>query len=137
MIYLIIPFCQDYFPKHGSKPTLLQFTKKTTPQTLPISLLSAVGKVLEKLVHKYVFNFCRDNAIISSLQTGFVPGDSTVNHLIDIRYSTFCKALDEGKEVRAVFCDVSKAFDRVWHTGLLYKLNRAGISGPLLFWFTI
>ena len=58
-----------------------------------------------------------------------------MNQLIDI-YNTFCKALDEGKEVRAVFCDVSKAFDRVWHTGRLYKLSRAGISGPLLSWFT-
>ena len=58
-----------------------------------------------------------------------------MNQLIDI-YNTFCKALDEGKEVRAVFCDGSKAFDRVWHTGLLYKLNRAGISGTLLSWFT-
>ena len=101
----------------------------------PISFLSAVGKVLEKLVHKYFFNFCRDNAIISSLQSGFVPGDSTVNQLIDI-YNTFCKAIDEGKGVRALFCDVSKAFDRVRHTGLLYKLNRAGISGPFLSWFS-
>ena len=47
-------------------------------------------------------------------------------------FNTFCKALDEGKEVRAVFCDVSKAFDRVWHKGLLYKLKRAGITGSLL-----
>ena len=59
-----------------------------------------------------------------------------MNQLVDI-YNIFCKALDEGKEVRAVFCGVSKAFDRVWHTGLLYKLKRAGISGPLLSWFTI
>ena len=101
----------------------------------PISLLSAGGKVLEKLVHNYVFNFLRDNDIITSLQSGFVPGDSTVNQLIDI-YNTFCKALDEGKEVRAVFCDVSKAFDRVWHKSLLYKLKRAGITGSLLSWFT-
>ena len=41
-----------------------------------------------------------------------MPGDSTVSQLVDI-YNTFCKALDEGKEVRAVFCNVSKAFDRV------------------------
>ena len=34
-------------------------------------------------------------------------------------YNTFCQALDAGKEVRAVFCDISKAFDRVWHAGLL------------------
>ena len=58
-----------------------------------------------------------------------------MDQLIDI-YNTFCKALDEGKEVRAVFCDISKAFDRVWHKGLLYKLKRAGITGSLLSWFT-
>ncbi len=50
-------------------------------------------------------------------------------------YNTFCKALDEGKEVRSVFCDISKAFDRVWHAGLLYKLKKAGISGILFKWF--
>ena len=38
----------------------------------------------------------------NSLQSGFVPGDSTVNQLVDI-YNTFCKALDNGLEVRAVF----------------------------------
>ena len=37
--------------------------------------------------------------------------------------------------MRAVFCDISKAFDRVWHRGLLYKLRRIGISGSLLSWF--
>ena len=51
-------------------------------------------------------------------------------------YNTFCKALDEGKEVRAVFCDISKAFDRVWHRDLLCKLQIAGISGSLPQWFT-
>ena len=101
----------------------------------PISLLSTIGKVLEKIVHKYVFNFFRDNRVITSLQSGFIPGDSTVNQLVDV-YNTFCKALDEGKEVRAVFCDISKAFDRVWHRGLLFKLQIAGISGSLLQWFT-
>ena len=49
-------------------------------------------------MHKYVFNFFRNNAVITSLQSGFVPGDSTVNELADI-YNTFCKALDDGKEV--------------------------------------
>ena len=40
--------------------------------------------------------------------------------------------IDEGKEIRAIFCDISKAFDRVWHKRLLYKLETAGISGSLL-----
>ena len=39
-------------------------------------------------------------------------------------------------EVRAVFCDISKAFDRVWHKGLIYKLKRAGINGLLLDWLS-
>ena len=50
-------------------------------------------------------------------------------------FNTFCQALDEGKEVRSVFCDISKAFDRVWHRGLIAKLKRYGICGPLLNWF--
>ena len=52
-----------------------------------------------------------------------IPGDSIVIQLVDI-YNTFCKALDEGKEVRAVFLDISKAFDRVWHESLLFKLKQ-------------
>ena len=66
----------------------------------PISLLICIRKVLEKLVHKYVLtlNFFRDNGIITAMQSGFMPGDSTVNQLDDV-YNTFCKALDEGKEV--------------------------------------
>ena len=87
---------------------------------------------MEKIVHKHIFNYFKDHEIIICLQSGFVPGDSTVNHLVDI-YNTFCKALDDGLEVRAVFfCDISTAFDRVWHKGLLFKLKRAGINGLLL-----
>lgn len=100
----------------------------------PISLLSSVGKAFEKLIHRYVFNFFRDHQDITTLQSGFVPGDSTVNQPVDI-YNTFCEALDLGKEVRVVFFDISKAFDRVWHEGLLFKLKTVGISGFLLQWF--
>ena len=63
-------------------------------------------------MHKYRFNFFRDNNVIIAFQSDFVPDDSTVNQLIDT-HKTFCKALDEGKEVPALFCDIIKAFDRV------------------------
>ena len=54
-----------------------------------------------------------------------------MNQLVDI-YNTFCQAIGEGKEVRAVFCDISKAFDMVWYRGLIAKLKHYGINGPLL-----
>ena len=55
-------------------------------------------------------------------------------------YNTCCKAHEDSKEdcavLSAVFCDVSKAFDRVWHKGLLFELKSAGINAILLQWFT-
>ena len=66
-------------------------------------------------------------------QSGFRPGDSTINQLLSITHSIF-EAFDCNPtlEVRSVYLDISKAFDRVWHEGLIYKLKRCGISGNLL-----
>ena len=51
--------------------------------------------------------------VLNTLQSDFISGDSTVNHFIDISIISFYKAIDESKEVCAVFCDISKAFNRV------------------------
>jgi len=61
-----------------------------------------------------------------------MPKDS-LNQLTSL-YHAICRALDEGKDVRAVFCDISKAFDRFWHECLLFKLRHSGIDGRLLAW---
>jgi len=97
----------------------------------PVSLLSCTSKLLERLVFKNIFNFIRDNDILTPHQSGFQPGDSTT-HQLSYLYHTFCQALDSKKDVRIVFCDISKAFDRVWHEGLLFKLSKIGIGGKLL-----
>ena len=83
---------------------------------------------------KYFYSHNHDNNILTSLQSGSIPGDSNVNQLVYF-YNAFCQALNTGKEVRVVFSDNRKAFDRVWHEGLLLKLDAAGISGNLLAWF--
>ena len=49
---------------------------------------------------------------MSPVQSGFTPNDSAVFQLIDL-YDAFAKAIDDGKEIRVIFCDISKAFDRV------------------------
>ena len=86
----------------------------------PISLLPVTSKILERIVFKHVYNFLHENNILTKHQSGFRPNDSTVNQLAYMCHE-FCKALDAKKDVRIVFCDISKAFDRVWHQGLLYK----------------
>ena len=84
-----------------------------------------MSKALEIVVHTHLFYYIRDHKILSALQSGFIPGDSTVNQLVDI-YNTVCKSLDEGIEV---FCDISKAFDREWHRCMLFKPEPIGVSG--------
>ena len=101
----------------------------------PVSLLSCAGKLQEKVIFKHLYNFLQFNKLISPVQSGFRPGDSTVNQLIHI-YHIISGALDKNKDVRLVFCDISKAFDRVWHKGLLFKLSKIGVKGKLLEWFT-
>ena len=97
--------------------------------------MSNLDKVFERLVFKHLFNHLRDNNSLTSFQSGFIPGDYTTNQLTFL-YNTFCQALDAGKEVMTVVCDIRKAFDRVWHAGLLHKLRSIGISGELLKWLS-
>ena len=100
----------------------------------PISLLSCLEKVAERAIFKHLYNHLRENSILKPLQSGFIPGDSSTNQLTYL-YNTFSHALDSGKEIREVFCDINKAFDRVWQQGILLKL-KAGVTGKLLSWIS-
>ena len=82
-------------------------------------------------VYNSLFNFLNQNDLISPAQSGFKPGDSCINQLLSITHKIY-HSLDENYEIRAVFLDISKAFDEVWHKGLFFKLKQNGISGNLL-----
>ena len=56
--------------------------------------------------------------------------DSCVNQLLAITHE-ICKSFNDEFEVRGVFQDISKAFDKVWYEGLIFKLKENGISGNL------
>ena len=89
---------------------------------------------MERCVHKHLYNFVTSHRLLTPLQSGFIQGDSITYQLLHT-YHTFCEAVDKGKEVRAVFCDISKAFDRVWHKGLLHKMSGIGSADNVLNWF--
>ena len=98
----------------------------------PISLPPVCGKIFEKILFDKIYNHLCDNELLSPNQSGFRPGDLTVNQLIAITHQIYV-AFEKypSRETGAVFY-ICKAFDKVWHDGILHKLERNGISGPLL-----
>ena len=111
-------------------------THKSLPSNYrPISLLSSAGKTMERCIHKHMYNYVIEHQALTPFQSGFVQGDSTTFQLIHT-YHTFCNAVDSGKEVRVVFCDISKAFDRVRHRRLIHKLSGIGCSENVTKWFS-
>ena len=121
-LFLISPYNMEPYLIVLKKLMFAQYLKVVIRQFLLITdQFHNLDKALERLVFKYLYNHLLENNILTSFQSGFRPGDSTVNQLTYL-YDTFCHELDSEKEIRVVFCDISKAFDRVWHSGLIHKL---------------
>ena len=128
------------FPEQWKEANVTPVHKKKDKQTVsnyrPISLLPLFAKVFEKIVFKHLYNFLITNKLITKNQSGFTPGDSGTNQLLSLIHDVHL-AFDDNSclEVRSVYLDMAKAFDKVWHEGLLYKLKQNGIDGNLLKFF--
>ena len=133
---IVSPLCKIFrtaietgiFPDQWKKGNIIPVHKKESEQLIknyrPISLLPIFAKIFEKVIYKTMFEYFQNNNFLSVHQSGFRSGDSCVSQLISITHELY-KSMDAtpSLETRGVFLDISKAFDKVWHEGLLYKIK--------------
>ena len=131
-------FFQGIFPSQFKTAKVIPIHKKgsfdSTQNYRPISLLSNISKIFEKLMHSRIYKFLTKHNLLYSNQFGFRKGRSTIDALITsinmVLTEKGCK-----NHVIGLFYDLSKAFDTVDHNILLYKLNYYGIRGVVYQWF--
>ena len=112
-------------------------TKKNDKQFIKnyrsVSLPPISSKIFERLLFSKLYKFFNENDLLPSSRSGF-SDDSCINQLLSITHEIY-QSFDNNLEVQGVFLDISKAFDKVWHKGLILKLSRNGISGNFLYLF--
>ena len=128
------------FPNTWKMANVTPVHKKNSKQVVnnyrPLSILPIFSKIFEKIVFQKLYNHLVTNNLITTNQSGFRPNDSVTSQLISLVESIH-SSLDIELEVRSVYLDMSKAFDKVWHEGLIFKLKQNGIDGKLLSLFVI
>ena len=93
-----------------------------------------MAKVLDAVVSDRLLSYLTWNKLTSAHQFGFLSQKSTVMQLVYV-INQWLKTREKGRESCAVFMDFVKAFDRVWHPGLLFKLSSTGASPDCTAWF--
>ena len=104
--------------------------RSTAQNYRPVRLLSVVSEVFEKLVNNRIVDHLEKCGLFSDFKYGFRSSRSTADLLIVVS-DRIARAFNRSGATGAVAIDISKAFDRVWHAGLLHKFKSYGISGPI------
>ena len=122
---MIFKSCLNYvtFPAEWKKANVVPVHKKGDHQCVknyrPVSLLPVFSKIFERLTYNAMFKHFLDSNLIFSNQSGFKPADSCIKQLIAITHDLFKGFDDDGLEVRGIFLDISKGFDKVCHEGFI------------------
>ena len=136
-LFIIFKNCisKSYFPKKWKKANVVPVHKKNERNIIsnyrPISLLPICGKLFKQIIFDNLYTYIFQNGFITDKQSGYRNGNSTIKQLLSITHEIY-KAFDASDEIRAVLLDISRAFDLVWHDGLIYKLKKIGVDGDMI-----
>ena len=120
--------------KHANISAIFKKGKKTLPQNYrPVSLTCIICKIMENLIRDAIIDHMTVNNLFSPYQFGFISGRSTVLQLLHVM-KIWNEILDQGGSIDAIYCDFMKAFDKVPHKRLVYKLSKYGVKGQVLDW---
>ena len=126
-----ISWHKGYHSTNWKTPLTILFNKPDKPKSdpnnyRPISLINSLSKILEKIIKVKLTNWAEDNNKINDEQAGFRANKSTLDKIFQLTQTT-----RHAKNMKifsaAVFMDVEKAFDKVWHDGLILTLIKMGL----------
>ena len=114
------------FPSEWKNRNIVPIYKKNNRQCLenynPVLLPLICGKILKCVVFNEMLWFFIKNGLILQNQSGFKPGHSHVNQILSITHKMYI-LFNNGFDLNGVFLDMSKAFNKVWNVGIIFKLK--------------
>lgn len=118
--------CFNYFPSTFKRAKVVAVLKPNKPKNIPssyrpISLLSNLGKIFEKCIHSRLNEHVTSNNLLAIEQFGFKKEHSTVHQIKRIQNKITINKRNR-KSTGVILLDIEKAFDTVWHNGLVFKL---------------
>ena len=129
-----------YIPTTWKLATLRMLLKpdklpSLTTSYRPISLMSSIIKLFERVIEQRLHSYLEDIGFISKYQSGFRQAKSTDDHLFRLSQSVM-ESFNRRKHAVAAFLDVKKAFDNVWHNGLRYKIFMLNFPTKMTRWLS-
>ena len=122
----------DIWKKSNIVPVYKRGDKQIIDNYRPISLLPICGKIFEKILFNSIYKFLEENNLCKH-QSGFRPSDSCEYQLLSIVHDIYASFdCSPPLVARVIFLNISNAFDRVWHDGLIYKVKSIRINGMFL-----
>ena len=127
-----------YMEKISYYSNILKNGKCCINNYCPVSLWPICGKIFENIFYNPLFLYIGTNNLLTPHQSGFCPNDSCIYQLLSIIHSIYAVFNhNPSLEVRGNFWVISKAFDKVWHEGLLYKLESIVFQEIFLTYFRV